>query len=598
MADSDRILLFTTDLELGGTPTVVRELALRLRPHFAHVHVACLGQIGPVGEQIRSAGVTVTAFNLHRPRHLPAGVLRLRRLIRRERIDIVYSLLLHANAVAALASIRLPGLSGVRWFQSIQTVQPTPAWHWRLQRLAWRRAERVIVPSHAIVTAAARLARIPPGRCVVIPNAIDPAAFSQTAPPPRRDLRETPDDAQPPAPSTSPPGQSVTRFSTDPPPAPQVSAAHPTDVFAEAARDTPSVPLANTDDIDRFVPVRLGYLGRLDPYKDPQTLPAVLAELDRTDAAEQLERLERPDAPERPSQSQQPDPPNRSDSPGVAHAPPPSAAPQPVPSQSVPKQPATPADSTPQLVPSQPAPPQPATTPPATTPPAASADFSSQPATTPPAAPPDFPPPTDAPPTDALSPAAQPPALPPDSAPPTAAAPRLVLHFFGDGPARPMIESVQKSLRLGPARVVFHGSVPRPQIALRQIDILLLPSRVEGFGLVLIEAMAAGVAVVAINAGGVSDVVTHGHDGLLIDPADPRPAAAFARQIRRLTDDPPLRHRLTAAARATVATRFTWPAVIDQYLKVLADPRGKTARDRPTPRKNDSTNHRPQANRM
>src|SRR5437764_14534990 len=78
-----RILLLITDLEIGGTPTVVRELAVRLhRPPGVQVEVACLSQWGPVADQIRAAGVNVTALNGRRAADLPRVVTRLVRLIR------------------------------------------------------------------------------------------------------------------------------------------------------------------------------------------------------------------------------------------------------------------------------------------------------------------------------------------------------------------------------------------------------------------------------------------------------------------------------------------------------------------------------------
>src|SRR5437868_7944563 len=127
-----RILLLITDLEIGGTPTVVRELAIRLRRETdAHVEVACLSKWGPVADQLRDAGVAVTAFGAMRVWRLPSVVRQLRTLVREKSIDTVFSFLIHANTVAALASRRL---EGVRFFQSIQTTQPNPRWHWCVQR--------------------------------------------------------------------------------------------------------------------------------------------------------------------------------------------------------------------------------------------------------------------------------------------------------------------------------------------------------------------------------------------------------------------------------------------------------------------------------
>src|SRR5690348_783057 len=139
-----RILLLITDLEIGGTPTVVRELATRLNhPPDVEVEVACLSKWGPVADQLRDAGVAVTAFDARGPRDLVRTTRRLRDLARDRKIDTVFSFLVHANVVAALASRKLPG---VRFLQSIQTVQPRPDWHWLAQRWAHRYAERIVVP--------------------------------------------------------------------------------------------------------------------------------------------------------------------------------------------------------------------------------------------------------------------------------------------------------------------------------------------------------------------------------------------------------------------------------------------------------------------
>src|SRR3954462_9574742 len=100
-----RILLIITDLEIGGTPTVVRELAIRLRqPPVVEVEVACLSKWGPVATQLRDAGVIVTALGADNVTSLLGVTNRLVRLVNTKRIDTVFSFLVHANTVAALAS--------------------------------------------------------------------------------------------------------------------------------------------------------------------------------------------------------------------------------------------------------------------------------------------------------------------------------------------------------------------------------------------------------------------------------------------------------------------------------------------------------------
>src|SRR5437764_1940544 len=96
-----RILLLVTDLNIGGTPTVVRELAIRLAPYAraigGDVLVASLAPRGPVSQQIEKAEIAVHALDEKGTRDARV-VARLHKLIARERIDTVFSFLVHANA--------------------------------------------------------------------------------------------------------------------------------------------------------------------------------------------------------------------------------------------------------------------------------------------------------------------------------------------------------------------------------------------------------------------------------------------------------------------------------------------------------------------
>lgn len=166
-----RILLLITDLEIGGTPTVVHELATRLNAAGgAVVEVACLARQGPVGRELEQAGVRVTPLNATGVQQLPSVVARLVRLVRERRYETVFSFLVHANAVAAAAS---PFVGGVRFLQSVQTTQPRPRWHWAVQSLAQGAAERVVVPSPSVAEAARCWSNVPAEKLVVVPNAVD-----------------------------------------------------------------------------------------------------------------------------------------------------------------------------------------------------------------------------------------------------------------------------------------------------------------------------------------------------------------------------------------------------------------------------------------
>jgi glycosyltransferase involved in cell wall biosynthesis len=142
---------------------------------------------------------------------------------------------------------------------------------------------------------------------------------------------------------------------------------------------------------------------------------------------------------------------------------------------------------------------------------------------------------------------------------------KVHLHIFGEGTER--LEILAAIRRHGLDRVVtMHGAIHRPQEALREIRLLVLPSLAEGFGLVLIEAMAAGVPVVATNVPGIRDVIRDGETGLLVPPDD---EAALGAAIDRVLGDGDLRRRLIAGATAHVNEQYTWEKVLPQYQQLL-----------------------------
>jgi glycosyltransferase involved in cell wall biosynthesis len=104
-------------------------------------------------------------------------------------------------------------------------------------------------------------------------------------------------------------------------------------------------------------------------------------------------------------------------------------------------------------------------------------------------------------------------------------------------------------------RVRFLGEVDEDELAraYRECDIFVAPSRFESFGLIFLEAMAAGRPVVALAAGAAPEVVDHAVTGLLVEPE----AARIAHAIESLVDDPALRVAMGAAGRARFEQRFT-----------------------------------------
>lgn len=132
--------------------------------------------------------------------------------------------------------------------------------------------------------------------------------------------------------------------------------------------------------------------------------------------------------------------------------------------------------------------------------------------------------------------------------------PRLRIDCAGDGD---LDEAERAVASMGLAdRVRIQGWIEpaRRDELLARATVFVLPSHAEGLPMGLLEAMAAGCPVVASAVGGIPDLVTHGVNGLLVEPGD---SQALADAVGRVLADPKLARTLGRAARATVAARFT-----------------------------------------
>ena len=139
------------------------------------------------------------------------------------------------------------------------------------------------------------------------------------------------------------------------------------------------------------------------------------------------------------------------------------------------------------------------------------------------------------------------------------------LLLAGDGAEQAALRALAEDLGLAD-RVRFVGRVEHSQALALFAGCLffVLPSRHEPFGLVNLEAMAAGKAVIASRVGGVPEIVVDGETGLLVPAED---VSALAGALARLAGDPGLRDRLGAAGRRR-AELFAWPVVVERYLAV------------------------------
>ncbi len=130
--------------------------------------------------------------------------------------------------------------------------------------------------------------------------------------------------------------------------------------------------------------------------------------------------------------------------------------------------------------------------------------------------------------------------------------------FVGDGPYAALMKERARE------NVVFTGYLKGRELATMyaSCDAFAFPSSTETFGNVVLEAMASGLPVIAVNSGGVKDNVLHEYNGLMCPPRD---ANSFAQAIIRLAENQQLIRTLAANAREHAATQ-SWSRIFDQLL--------------------------------
>jgi glycogen(starch) synthase len=143
--------------------------------------------------------------------------------------------------------------------------------------------------------------------------------------------------------------------------------------------------------------------------------------------------------------------------------------------------------------------------------------------------------------------------------------------LVGDGPEREALEREAERIGVGD-RVRFLGFFAHERLpaAMAHADVLVLPSVYEELGTVLLEAMWAGLPIVASRTGGIPDVIEDGSNGLLVEPGDPE---ALARAIDRVFADRALAYRLSEGAQER-GKDYDWEVLAGRILEVY---RGVTA---------------------
>lgn len=146
---------------------------------------------------------------------------------------------------------------------------------------------------------------------------------------------------------------------------------------------------------------------------------------------------------------------------------------------------------------------------------------------------------------------------------------KVKLRLVGDGPQRARVERLVERLGLE-QNVIFQGGVDRNEVArlMSQGSLFVLPSVKEGLPVVLLEAMASELPVIASNIPGVAEVISDGQNGLLFQPQD---TEALAKAVLTLLDDRNLARRLGSNARKTALQRYSWELMLKSLNRVYEE---------------------------
>src|SRR3989344_1232997 len=147
----------------------------------------------------------------------------------------------------------------------------------------------------------------------------------------------------------------------------------------------------------------------------------------------------------------------------------------------------------------------------------------------------------------------------------------LELVVIGGGPLERNLKSKVRSLKLED-KVKFIGKISSDEVPkyLAQADVFVRPSLSEGLGTAFLEAMAAGLPIVATSVGGIPDFLTEGETGLFCKVSDPED---IAEKINRILIDDDLRNKLILNGRKLVEEKYSWDKIArkfrELYLEVM-----------------------------
>ncbi|MCG2796679.1 MAG: glycosyltransferase [Actinomycetia bacterium] len=143
--------------------------------------------------------------------------------------------------------------------------------------------------------------------------------------------------------------------------------------------------------------------------------------------------------------------------------------------------------------------------------------------------------------------------------------PDIRLYIVGEGELKSKLQDHVERMKLS-ENVVFLGRVSGEELVkwYNRVEVMVVPSIFEGFGIVCIEAMACGTPVIATECPGVVDIIDDKRNGILVN----RNRSELAGAITELLGDKELRNAMARAGREDVIERFSWNVIVEKFVKV------------------------------
>jgi glycosyltransferase involved in cell wall biosynthesis len=143
----------------------------------------------------------------------------------------------------------------------------------------------------------------------------------------------------------------------------------------------------------------------------------------------------------------------------------------------------------------------------------------------------------------------------------------LDFYIYGDGPLREELEALACSLDTG-SYLHFEGHSDDIHTALRDLDMLLMTSDHEGLPMILLEAMALDIPVIAHDVGGINNLLEGGNCGMLVGDQSPE---SYASAVHEIATTPELRNQITRKALHRIESRYTANRNAEEYCTVYRD---------------------------